>query len=43
MPTMCSSVESLALAVSVLFDQPVVLGLSMALRISLGTVNLELI
>ena len=38
MPTMCSSV-----AVSVLFDQPVVLGLSMALGISLGAVNLEII
>ena len=38
MPTMCSSV-----AVSVLFDQPVVLGLSMALGISLAAVNLEII
>ena len=38
MPTMCSSV-----AVSVLFDQPVVLVLSMALGIFLGAVNLEII
>ena len=38
MPTICISI-----AVSVLFDQPVVLVLSMALGISLAAVNLEII